>query len=65
MEQTKYTFEELLRQVNRFMQDKMNQKEEIVFLHDVRTDKKLGKIVLAICIYVIDCNQRPVVLHKM
>lgn len=52
MKQAEYSFEDLLRKVNRFVRNQMSKEEEAAFVRDVKANKEIGKVVVAICVFM-------------
>lgn len=45
----KYTFEDVFHKVNKYIRNSMSKHEESLFIQEVESDKRLGRLVMFFC----------------
>ena len=48
----KYTFDDVFHQVNKYVRNNMSKHEETLFIQEVKSNKRLGKLVAVICSFI-------------
>ena len=48
----KYTFNDVFHKVNKYVRNNMSKHEESLFIKEVGSDKRLGKLVAVICSFI-------------
>lgn len=49
MAHDKYTFDDVFHKVNKYVRNNMSKHEELLFIQEVESNKRLGKLVITIC----------------
>ena len=57
MQHDKYTFDDVFHQVNKYVRNNMSKHEETLFIQEVKSNKRLGKLVAVICSFIKHSKQ--------
>ena len=57
MKHDKYTFDDVFHQVNKYVRNNMSKHEETLFIQEVKSNKRLGKLVAVICSFIKHSKQ--------
>lgn len=49
MAHDKYTFDDVFHKVNKYVRNNMSKHEELLFIQEVESNKRLGMLVITIC----------------
>lgn len=52
MKHNKYTFDDVFHQVNKYVRNNMSKHEETLFIQEVKSNERLGKLVAVICSFI-------------